>query len=108
MADLPDIVSKDEAYQNAIKNSDEQNARAESDRATTQAILATMSSGIELYKAIQANDSFRKWVLDMVFNATYTSFSGKGKSIVNSYETEELQESLKVAEEKNDYEKVGV
>lgn len=108
VADLPDIVSKDEAYQNAIKNSDEQNARAESDRATTQAILATMSSGIELYKAIQANDSFRKWVLDMVFNATYTSFSGKGKGIVNSYETEELQESLKVAEEKNDYEKVGV
>ena len=33
-----------------MKNSDAQNARDESDRATMEAILATMSSGIELYK----------------------------------------------------------
>ena len=72
VAELPDIVKKDEAYQNAMQHSDAQNARAESDRATTKAILDTMSSGIELYKAVQANDSFRKWILDMVFNATYS------------------------------------
>lgn len=42
VADLPAIVSKDEAYQNAIKNSDAQNARVESDRATMQAILDSM------------------------------------------------------------------
>lgn len=72
VAELPDIVKKDEAYQNAMQHSDAQNARAESDRATTKAILDTMSSGIELYKAVQANDSFRKWIMDMVFNATYS------------------------------------
>ena len=72
VAELPDIVRKDEAYQNAMQHSDAQNARAESDRATNKAFLATMSSGIELYKAVQANDSFRKWIMDMVFNATYT------------------------------------
>lgn len=71
VAELPDIVRKDERYQNAMKHSDRQNARDESDRATTEAILATMSSGIELYKAVQSNDSLRKWILDMVFNATY-------------------------------------
>jgi type I restriction enzyme R subunit len=71
VAELPEIVSQDEAYQNAMQNSDEQNARAESDRATTAAILATMSSGVELYKAVQGNESFRKWIMDMVFNATY-------------------------------------
>jgi len=71
VAELPNIVRQDEAYQNAIQYSDAQNARAESDRATTKAILATMSSGIELYKAVQGNDSFRKWIMDMVFNATY-------------------------------------
>lgn len=76
VAELPEIVSRDEAYQNAIQNSDEQNARAESDRATTAAILATMSSGIELYKAVQGNESFRKWIMDMVFNATYNQPSG--------------------------------
>ena len=31
IADLPDIVSKDETYQNAMRYSDRQNARAESD-----------------------------------------------------------------------------
>lgn len=72
VADLPEIVSRDEAYQNAMQNSDAQNARAESDRATNAAILATMSSGIELYKAVQSNESFRKWIMDMVFNATYS------------------------------------
>lgn len=77
VADLPGIVKSDEAYQNAMKNSDAQNARVESDRATWQAILATMSSGVELFKAVnddtrnQNNQSFKKWIMDMVFNATY-------------------------------------
>lgn len=66
IADLPSIVRQDEKYQNAMKLSDEQNARAESDRATNDAILATMSSGIELYKAINQNDSLRRWILNMV------------------------------------------
>lgn len=71
IADLPDIVSQDPSYQNAMKYSDSQNARAESDRATMDAILATMSTGVELYKAVHENDSLRKWIFDTVFNATY-------------------------------------
>lgn len=77
VADLPDIVMQDEAYQNAMKYSDAQNARDESDRATFEAILRTMSSGMELYTAFQddkrnkSNQSFKKWLLDMVFDATY-------------------------------------
>lgn len=78
IADLPDIVKQDEAYQNAIRYSDAQNARDESDRATFEAILRTMASGMELYTAFQDDkrnsnkQSFKKWLLDMVFNATYT------------------------------------
>lgn len=72
IAELPDIVSKDERYLNAMQYSDRQNARDESDRATDDAILATMSSGIELYKAVKSNESLRKWILDRVFNETYT------------------------------------
>lgn len=71
IADLPGIVSQNETYQNAIRYSDKENAREESDKATSQAILSTMSSGIELYKQIQANESLRKWVYNMVFNETY-------------------------------------
>lgn len=108
VADLPEIVSKDEAYQNAILHSDAQNARAESDRATTKAILATMSSGIELYKAVQANESFRRWIMEMVFNATYNPpLAGKEKDGTISYEMPR-QETLKVAEETAPYGKIGV
>lgn len=77
IADLPDIVKQDEAYQNAMRYSDAQNARDESDRAVFEAILKTMSSGMELYTAFQDdmrnsnNQSFKKWLLDMVFNSTY-------------------------------------
>ena len=81
IADLPDIVSTDEAYRNAMKNSDKQNARTESDRAVTEAILRTMSSGMELYREVQNNDSFRKWILDMVFNATYQPNQGNRPSV---------------------------
>lgn len=73
VADLPDIVRQDERYQNAMRYSDRQNARDESDRATTEAILKTMGSGIELYKAVKGNESFRNWILEMVFNATYVA-----------------------------------
>ena len=78
IADLPDIVKQDEAYQNAMRYSDAQNARDESDRAVFEAILKTMSSGMELYTAFQDdmrnsnNQSFKKWLLDMVFNSTYS------------------------------------
>ena len=79
ISDLPGIVKQDEAYQNAIRYSDAQNARDESDRATFDAILRTMTSGMELYTAFQDdkrnsnNQSFKKWLLDMVFNATYNT-----------------------------------
>ena len=71
IADLPGIVSQNETYQNAMRYSDRENAREESDKATFQAILSTMSSGIELYKQVQANESLRKWIFNMVFNETY-------------------------------------
>lgn len=74
---LPDMVRQDEAYQNAMRYSDAQNARDESERATFDAIMNTMASGMELFTAFQDdvhnanNQSFRKWLLDTVFNATY-------------------------------------
>ncbi len=42
-----------------MQHSNAQNARGESDRATNNAILNTMNSGIEMYKAVHAHDSFR-------------------------------------------------
>jgi len=79
IAELPNIVNQDEAYQNAKRNSDAQNARDESDRATMEAIMDTMSTGIELYKHISSNSSLKKWILDMVFNTTYDTPLSSGE-----------------------------
>jgi type I restriction enzyme R subunit len=99
VADLPDIVAQDEAYQNAMKYSDAQNARDESDRATREAIFSSITSGMELYTAFQDdkrnknNQSFKKWLLDFVFNTTYRP-AGEGT---------DTQEIGMVAESKAEY-----
>ncbi len=69
--EIPVMVSKDEKYQNAMKNSDEQSARLESERALQQVIFAIMADNMELFKQYQDNPSFKKWLSDMVFNLTY-------------------------------------
>ena len=68
---IPDMVAKDERYQNAMKNSDKQNARMESERALQQVIFSVMADNMELFKQFQDNPSFKKWLSDMVFNMTY-------------------------------------
>ncbi len=69
--ELPAQVAKNEAYQNAIKNSNADTARIESDAALRKVILASMSSGLELFKQFQDNKSFQTWLQDFVFDATY-------------------------------------
>ena len=74
---IPSMVSRDEKYQNAMKNSDEQSARLESERALQQVIFAIMADNMELFKQFQDNPSFKKWLSDLVFNLTYNK---EGKS----------------------------
>lgn len=74
--ELPEMVSKDERYQRAMKNSDKQDARMESERALQQAIISIMADNMELFKQFQDNSSFKKALSDMVFNLTYNP---KGK-----------------------------
>ena len=69
--EIPAMVSRDEKYQNAMKNSDEQSARMESERALQQVIFAIMADNMELFKQFQDNPSFKKWLSDLVFNLTY-------------------------------------
>ena len=69
--EIPGMVSKDEKYRNAMKNSDEQNARMESERALQNVILSIMKDNMELFKQFQDNPSFKSWLSNMVFNLTY-------------------------------------
>jgi type I restriction enzyme R subunit len=71
IAEIPAMVAKDEKYQNAMRNSDKQNARLESDNALQKVIFSIMSDNLELFKQFSDNPSFQKWLADMVFNTTY-------------------------------------
>jgi type I restriction enzyme, R subunit len=69
--ELPQKVNADEAYDNAKKNSDKQNARIEHDKALGRAILTLMSDHTELFKQYTDNPSFKKSLSDAIFALTY-------------------------------------
>ena len=69
--DIPSRVSADNAYQNAKKNSDKQNARVEHDKALARVMTAVLKDDTELFKQFMDNDSFRRWMTDTVFGLTY-------------------------------------
>ena len=68
---LPKMVNANEAYQNAKKNSDKQNARVEHDKALMQAIVSIMNDDGELFKQFMDNDSFKAWLTHRIFEQTY-------------------------------------
>jgi len=69
--DIPNKVAADSAYQNAIQNSDKQNARIEHDKALGRVINDMFVDQAELFKQFADNPSFKKWLADTIFNATY-------------------------------------
>lgn len=70
-------VKQDESYKNAIKYSDEQNAKDEVSKIIVQKISERAISNLEMYKAFHEkkknhlNQSFDSWLINLIFNATY-------------------------------------
>lgn len=69
--ELPEKVNADEAYGNAKRNSDKQNARIEHDKALGRAILELMTDHTELFKQFTDNPGFKKSLSDAIFSLTY-------------------------------------
>ncbi len=69
--DIPNRVAADRAYQNAKQNSDKQNARIEHDKALRRVMTALLQDDTELFKQFSDNESFRRWLTDMIFSITY-------------------------------------
>ncbi|NBV77725.1 type I restriction endonuclease subunit R [bacterium] len=69
--DLPAKVTSDSAYQNAMKNSDKENARIEFDKALQNAVISMVSDPSNFFKHFQDNPDFRKFISDSIFAATY-------------------------------------
>jgi type I restriction enzyme R subunit len=69
--EIPAKVSADIAYQNAIKNNDKKTARIEHDAALQRVIIDLLADHTELFKQFSDNPSFKKWLGDTIFGATY-------------------------------------
>lgn len=74
-AEIPNKVASDVAYQNAMKNSDKQNARIELDRALKHVMTSIINDDTELFKQYSDNESFKKWLTDLMFEMTYEPMS---------------------------------
>ena len=68
---IPAKVDEDDAYRNAQENSDEQNARIELNKTMERVMNAIMRDQTQLFKQFMDNESFKRWVLDTVFDLTY-------------------------------------
>lgn len=103
---IPEMVSKNTAYQNAMKNSDKQNARLESEKALEKVILNIMSDNMELFKQFQDNPSFKKWLSDRVFSLTYNKDGTpyeRSRQLPLMPPHVQLRQSLKAAETSTPY-----
>lgn len=89
--EIPGMVSRDEQYQNAMRNSDKQEARTESDRVLQKVIFSIMADNMELFKQYTDNPEFKKWLSDLVFNLTYNKDGKPYQKQQSSYADEYYQ-----------------
>ena len=80
--EIPAKVAGDRAYQNAMANSDQQNARIEHNKALERAMTEYVADPIELFKQFSDNESFRRWLSETVFAATYLAPATAGAPTV--------------------------
>ena len=69
--EIPRIVAEDEAYRDTQANDDPVNARVEMNRALSKVMLDLIADEPQLFKAFQDNESFKRWLEEAVFKATY-------------------------------------
>jgi type I restriction enzyme R subunit len=69
--EIPARVAADKAYQNAMKNSDRQNARIEHDSALQRVIIDLLTDHTELFKHFSDDPIFRRQLSNAIFEATY-------------------------------------
>ncbi len=69
--DIPASVAKDARFENARRNSDPENARVESDKATERAVLGMVRDNTQLFKLFADDPDFRRWLTDTAFRLAY-------------------------------------
>ena len=68
---IPSRVAEDTAFRNARRNSDEENARIEHDKALRRVMTSLMKDDAQLFKQFMDNESFKRWMSETSFRLTY-------------------------------------
>ena len=74
---IPSRVAADNAFKNARRNSDKENARIEHDKVLLQVMMSMMKDDTELFKQFMDNESFRRRMSETVFGLAYEQ-AGEG------------------------------
>jgi type I restriction enzyme, R subunit len=71
--ELPERIGANDRVQNALRNSDTQNARIEHNRAVDDELLGSLSDHTELYALYNTDKSFKDWLQNRLFEAARQS-----------------------------------
>lgn len=69
--EIPAKVAADRAYQNAMQNSDKQNAKIEHEKALVRVMAGVLSDDTQLFTKFQDDPAFKRWLTDRIFEMTY-------------------------------------
>jgi type I restriction enzyme R subunit len=67
--ELPEKIGANGRVQNALRNSDTQNARIEHDRAVDDEVLGSLADHTDLYALYNTNKDFKSWLQERLFAA---------------------------------------
>jgi type I restriction enzyme R subunit len=73
--ELPGKLGANGRVQNALRNSDTQNARIEHDRALDEELLGSLADHTDLYALYNTDRAFKAWLQDRLFQAASTTAS---------------------------------
>ena len=68
--ELPEKIGENRRVQNALRNSDSQNARIEHDRAVDDELLGSLADHTDLYALYNTDKAFKAWLQERLFAAS--------------------------------------
>ena len=64
---IPERVAEDAAFQNALRNSGEQNARVQHVNVLQRVMTSLMKDDMKLFKQFMDDKSFKRWMVDTIY-----------------------------------------
>jgi type I restriction enzyme R subunit len=96
---IPEKVTANPEYQNAVLNSDKQNAQIEHNHTLEKVMNDLTNDQMELFKQFFDNSEFRKWLENRIFDATYKAIKSVKEQLDDAAD-QSFAELIKMKESK--------